>query len=118
GVKGSFDQAVAALGHLRDHGLATSVSTQLWSKSVGDLRGLLAVIAEAGAKSWQLQLSVAMGNASDNNVHLLQPYQMVDIFPLLDELYDEAGALGIRLILANNVGYFGPYEAKLRSVEP
>src|ERR1700682_4403394 len=59
-----------------------------------------------------------MGNASDNNVHLLQPYQMVDIFPLLDELYDEAGALGIRLILANNVGYFGPYEAKLRSVEP
>jgi radical SAM protein with 4Fe4S-binding SPASM domain len=118
GVKGSFDQAVRALGYLRDCGLQTSVSTQLWSKSIGDLRGLLAVIAEAGAKSWQIQLSVAMGNASDNNAHLLQPYQMVDIFPLLDELYDAAGALGIRLILANNVGYFGPYEAKLRSVEP
>lgn len=118
GVKGSFDQAVAALGHLRNCGLPTSVSTQLWSKSIGDLRGLLAVIAEAGAKSWQIQLSVAMGNASDNNVHLLQPHQMVDIFPLLDELYDAARALGIRMILGNNVGYFGPYEAKLRSVEP
>ena len=117
GVKGSFDQAVGALGHLRDCGLQTSVSTQLWSKSIGDLSGLLAVIAEAGVKSWQIQLSVAMGNAADNNVHLLQPHQMVDIFPLLDELYDEARALGVRMILANNVGYFGPYEAKLRSVE-
>jgi len=117
GVKGSFDQAIAALGHLRDCGLQTSVSTQLWSKSIGDLHGLLPVIAEAGAKSWQIQLSVAMGNASDNDMHLLQPYQMVDIFPLLDELYDAARALGVRMILANNVGYFGPYEAKLRSVE-
>ena len=118
GVKGSFDQAVAALGHLRENGLPTSVSTQLWSKSIGDLRGLLDVIAAAGASSWQIQLSVAMGNASDNNVHLLQPYQMVDVFPLLDALYDAAAARGVRLILANNVGYFGPYEAKLRSVEP
>jgi radical SAM protein with 4Fe4S-binding SPASM domain len=118
GFKGSFDQAIAALGHLRDNGLSSSVSTQLWSKSIGDLRGLLGVIAAAGAKSWQLQLSVAMGNASDNNSYLLQPYQMVDVFPLLNELYDEASALGVRLIVANNVGYFGPYEAKLRSVEP
>jgi radical SAM protein with 4Fe4S-binding SPASM domain len=118
GVKGSYDQAIAALGHLRDHGLPTSVSTQLWSRSLDDLHGLLDVIAEAGVKSWQIQLSVAMGNASDNNVHLLQPYQMLDIFPLLDKLYDAALAEGIRLILANNVGYFGPYEAKLRSVEP
>jgi radical SAM protein with 4Fe4S-binding SPASM domain len=116
GVKGSYDQAVAALGHLRDCGLPASVSTQLWSKSMGDLRGLLAVIAAEGVKSWQIQLSVAMGNASDNNEHLLQPFQMLEIFPLLSELYDEAAALGIRLILANNVGYFGPYEAKLRSV--
>jgi radical SAM protein with 4Fe4S-binding SPASM domain len=118
GVKGSFDQAIAALGYLRDNGLPTSVSTQLWSKSIDDLRGLLTVIAEAGAKSWQIQLSVAMGNGSDNNSYLLQPYQMIDVFPLLSELYDEASALGVRLILANNVGYFGPYEAKLRSVEP
>jgi radical SAM protein with 4Fe4S-binding SPASM domain len=118
GVKGSFDQAMLALGHLRNNGLATSVSTQLWSKSIGDLRGLLAVIADAGVKTWQIQLSVAMGNASDNNAFLLQPYQMVDIFPLLDEIYDEAQARGVRLIIANNVGYFGPYEAKLRSVEP
>lgn len=117
GVAGSFDQAVAALAHLKNVGLTRSVSTQLWSRSIGDLRGILAVIAEAGVKSWQIQLSVAMGHAADNNGYLLQPYRMLDIFPLLSDLYDEAEALGIRLILANNVGYFGPYEAKLRSVE-
>jgi radical SAM protein with 4Fe4S-binding SPASM domain len=118
GVKGSFDQAILALGHLRNCGLATSVSTQLWSGSIGDLRGLLEVIADAGVRTWQIQLSVAMGNAADNNSFLLQPYQMADIFPLLNEIYDEAKARGVRLIIANNVGYFGPYEAKLRSVEP
>jgi radical SAM protein with 4Fe4S-binding SPASM domain len=117
GVRGSFDQAFAALGHLRDHGIATSVSTQLWSRSIDDLRPLLPLIADAGVKSWQIQLSVAMGNAADNNSYLLQPYQMLDVFPLLNALYDEARERGIRLIIANNIGYFGPYEAKLRSVE-
>ena len=114
GVRGSFDQAIAALGHLRDNGLATSVNTQLWSQSIDDLRGLLPLLADAGVIAWQIQLSVAMGAASDNNTFLLQPYHMLDVFPLLSELWDEARTFGIRLIVGNNLGYYGPFEAKLR----
>ena len=117
GVPGSFEQAVAALRNLRKHGIKTTVNTQLWANSIGDLRGLLHVIANAGATTWQLQLTVAMGNAADHPEFLLQPYELIEIMPLIAELYDEAQALGVRVVLGNNVGYFGPFEAKLRSIE-
>jgi radical SAM protein with 4Fe4S-binding SPASM domain len=117
GVPGSFDQAIDALCNLRKHGIRTTVNTQLWVGSLGDLRELLHIIAEVGATAWQLQLTVAMGNAADHPEYLLQPYQMLEIMPLIAELYDEAMALGLRVVLGNNVGYFGPFEAKLRSIE-
>ena len=116
GVRGSFQYALDALGNARESGIATSVSTQLWSRSLADLPALLPIVAETGAISWQMQLSVAMGRASDNELFLLQPYQILDAFEILSRLYDEARERGIRLIIANNIGYFGPYEAKLRSV--
>jgi radical SAM protein with 4Fe4S-binding SPASM domain len=116
GLRGSFRHALDALRNARATGLATSVSTQLWSRSLADLPALLPIIADAGAKSWQIQLSVAMGRAADNEFFLLQPYQMLDAFEILSRLYDDARKNGIRLIIANNIGYFGPYEAKLRSV--
>src|SRR4051794_5953449 len=37
----------------------------------------------AGAANWQVQLTVAMGNAVDNPDLLLQPYQLLELMPLL-----------------------------------
>jgi len=59
------------------------------SNSLGDLRELLYIIARVGATTWQLQLTVAMGNAADHPEFLLQPYQILDVMPLIAELYDE-----------------------------
>lgn len=117
GVPGSFEQAIGALRNLHKHGIRTTVNTQLWVSSLGDLRELLHIIAQVGATTWQLQLTVAMGNAADHPEFLLQPYQILDVMPLIAELYDEALALGVRIVLGNNIGYFGPFEAKLRSIE-
>jgi radical SAM protein with 4Fe4S-binding SPASM domain len=117
GVPGSFDQAIGALRNLRKHGIRTTVNSQLWTDSLGDLRELLRIIAEIGVTTWQLQLTVAMGRAADHPEYLLQPHQMLEIMPLIADLYDEAMALGVRIVLGNNVGYFGPFEAKLRSIE-
>ena len=116
GVPGSFECALSALRNARNVGLATSVSTQLWSRSLAELPALLPIVAETGATSWQIQLTVAMGRAADNPELLLQPFQMLDVFEALAGLYDEARHSGVRLIIANNIGYFGPYETKLRSV--
>ena len=44
-------------------------------------------IVAAGAKYWQVQLTVAMGNAVDNSAILLQPHQIVTVVDKLAELY-------------------------------
>ena len=117
GVPGSFKQGVDALRYLRKHGIKTTVNTQLWKKSIADLPNLLDVIADVGAVAWQLQLTVAMGRAADHPDLLIQPYQLLEIMPKIAQLYDKALDLGVRVIIGNNIGYFGPFEAKLRSIE-
>ena len=116
GVKGSFDMAIDVLKRAREAGIGSSVNTQIGPATIPQLRELLYIIAAAGAQQWQIQLTVAMGNAVDNNELLLQPYQLDELFPLLAQLYDEASEMGIAMIVGNNIGYFGPYEYKLRNI--
>jgi Y-X(10)_GDL-associated radical SAM protein len=110
GVKGSFDRCIEALGHLRDHGIPYSVNTQITADVKDELRPLLHLLASLGVKNWQIQLTVAMGNAADNAELLLQPYQLLEFYPFFAELYEEALDLGVLIQPGNNIGYFGPYE--------
>src|ERR1700739_4589473 len=75
-----------------------------------DLPELMEIIIEIGAKQWQIQLTVAMGNAVDNDSLLLQPYRLLELMPLLSRLYREGVARGLLMVVGNNIGYFGPYE--------
>jgi len=109
-VRGSFDRAADTLRRARDAGLATSVNTQIGAETMADLPGLMEVVIGLGAKQWQIQLTVAMGNAADHDELLLQPYQVLDLMPLLAKLYQAAAARGLLMIVGNNIGYFGPYE--------
>ncbi|MBV8216661.1 MAG: GDL motif peptide-associated radical SAM/SPASM maturase [Verrucomicrobia bacterium] len=110
GVPGSFRAALDTLRRAKIAGLRTSVNTQIGSETLEDLPGLLPVIIDAGAKQWQVQLTVPMGNAADREELLLQPYQLLQIMPALAGLYHEAQNHGLLLIAGNNIGYFGPYE--------
>jgi Y-X(10)_GDL-associated radical SAM protein len=116
GVPGSFAQALRALKAFRAHGIGSTVNTQITSQTSADLPALLEIIADAGATAWQIQLTVAMGEAADHPELLLQPYQLLEFMPLLADLYDAAKARGVRIIPGNNIGYFGPYEHKWRSI--
>jgi radical SAM protein with 4Fe4S-binding SPASM domain len=51
-----------------------------------------------------------MGNAVDNSELLLQPYQLLDLMPLLADLYEHGRRNGVLVAPGNNVGYYGPYE--------
>ena len=82
-----------------------------------ELRELMHQVVDAGARNWQIQLTVAMGNAADNPELLLQPYQVLELMPLLAELHEEAMELGVVLQPANSIGYFGPYEHRWRVVD-
>jgi Y-X(10)_GDL-associated radical SAM protein len=109
-VRGSFARAVDTLRRAREAGLAISVNTQIGSETMADLPELMETIIAVGAKQWQIQLTVAMGNAVDNDDLLLQPYQLLELMPLLAKLYQAAAARGLLMIVGNNIGYFGPYE--------
>jgi Y-X(10)_GDL-associated radical SAM protein len=110
GVEGSYEAAMNAIRLMTKHGIRTSVNTQIGAEVMPHLRGMMHDFIDAGAKGWQIQLTVAMGNAADNEELLLQPYQLLELYPLLAELYVEGQRHGFVMRPGNNIGYFGPYE--------
>jgi radical SAM protein with 4Fe4S-binding SPASM domain len=118
GVEGSFRSAFEALKNLRAAGIRVACNTQINRLSVPDLPELLELIAAEGVHSWQIQLTVAMGRAADEPEVLLQPYDLLEFFPLLARLKERMAVLGVRLWPGNNIGYFGPYETLIKGTMP
>ena len=114
GVAGSFDKAMEALRNARKYGLTTSVNTQITSHVMPQLAEMQELFIEAGASHWQIQLTVAMGRAADNPELLLQPYELLELMPLLADLYKKGVDRGFLMQPGNNIGYFGPYESLWR----
>ncbi len=113
--EGSFERAFTALRALKHAGATISSNTQINRRTWRDLPELLERFAAVGIHAWQLQLTSPHGNAAEHTEVLLQPYELPEVFDLLAALSDRARKLGIRLIAANSVGYFGPYAQRLRS---
>jgi radical SAM protein with 4Fe4S-binding SPASM domain len=117
GVPGSWDQALAAIANLRAAGATVHVNTQINRLSMHELPELLPRLHAAGIRGWQLQITAPFGNAGDHPEILLQPHMFLELFDMLDRLVEEATRLGVKLWPANNLGYFGPLEAKLRKLQ-
>jgi radical SAM protein with 4Fe4S-binding SPASM domain len=118
GVKGSFDSAIAALGNLRDAGIAVTSNTQFNQASLREIPELFEVLAAQKIQAWQVQLTVAMGRAVDEPALLLEPYQMLEVMAMLARLKPRADEHKIRIWPGNNIGYFGPYETLLKGQMP
>ena len=110
GVKGSFKAALAAIDRLTKAGIIASCNTQIHRESMPQLPEIMETIIAAGARNWQIQLTVAMGRAVDNPHLLLQPYHLRELMPMLARLYEDGRRRGLRMQPGNNIGYFGPYE--------
>jgi Y-X(10)_GDL-associated radical SAM protein len=110
GVQGSFRAALDLLRRAKAAGLNTSVNTQIGSSTMAQLPSLMDAIIDVGVTHWQIQITVAMGNAVDHDDLLLQPYRVLELMPLLARLYREGLDRGLLMVVGNNIGYFGPYE--------
>ena len=110
GVPGSHDQAIRAVRDICDVGIEPGVNTQINALSMPQLPQIFDEIVAAGAKYWQVQLTVAMGNAVDNAAMLLQPHQIIDVVDCLASLYHKGRDVGLRLLPGNSIGYFGRHE--------
>lgn len=118
GVKGSYRAAIEAMRALSERKMRVSCNSQINRLSVPHLDSILESIAAVGVHSWQIQLTVPMGRAADEPDVLLQPYDLLELFPRLAELKKRCDELGVRMLPGNNIGYFGPYESTLRGYHP
>lgn len=118
GVRGAYEAALRAMDNARAVGLPVSTNTQINRLNLHELPEVLEQLIARGGHSWQIMLTVAMGRAVDEPELLLQPYDLLRLFPLLDRLKDRCDEAGVLLWPGNNLGYFGPHEHKLRGGLP
>lgn len=114
GKKGSWQWAFKTMSHLREVGIPFGCNTQINRLSAPEFPRIYERIRDAGAFAWQIQLTVPMGNAADNSDILLQPYELLDLYPMIARVVQRAKREGVRVQAGNNIGYYGPYERLLR----
>jgi radical SAM protein with 4Fe4S-binding SPASM domain len=114
--RGSFATASQALRLLKTAGaqIASNINVNRFNQD--DLEDLYAHLREVGISSWQVQLTAPLGRAADRPQMLLQPYDLLTLVPRIARLKQQARADRILLMPGNNLGYFGPEEALLRSL--
>lgn len=115
GAKGSWRSAVEAAQRVAASPMRLATNTQINKLSMPELPALADLLVEIGSKAWQIQLTVPMGRAADRPDLLLQPYDLLELFPLLVWIKQtKLVPNGVHLFPGNNIGYFGPYEQALR----
>ena len=117
GKPGSWDACFRSFANLRQAGIPITCNSQINRLSAPDLPLIYADILEAGCRAWQLAITVPMGRAADRPEILLQPSELLDLFPMLNELATWAHRDGLIFYPGNNIGYYGPYERHLRSMQ-
>jgi radical SAM protein with 4Fe4S-binding SPASM domain len=117
-LDGAYRTAVRGMQLCREIGLPFSVNTQVNRLSLPHLAHVFELLSGAGAHGWQVQLTVPAGRAADEPEVLLQPYDVLILFPILAELKQRADQAKIKFLAGNNLGYFGPYDHVLRELSP
>ncbi len=113
--RGSFASATAALDALHAANIPVAANTNVNRLNARDLEGLYEHLRAHHVRSWQVQLTAPLGRAADRADMLLQPWDLLDVMPRIAALKKRAFGDGVLVMPGNNLGYFGPEEALLRS---
>jgi radical SAM protein with 4Fe4S-binding SPASM domain len=103
---------------LRAAGIPVASNTQINRLNLGEIPELFERLVAESIHSWQMQLTVAMGRAADEDRLLLEPYQVLEVMPMLARIKQRADEAKVRVWAGNNIGYYGPYESVLRASFP
>jgi nif11-class peptide radical SAM maturase 3 len=115
GKEGAWRAAFKTMGHLATAGVLFGNNTQINRHSAPELPRIYETLRDAGSTAWQLQMTVPMGNAADNAEWLLQPAELLDVYPVLARIVRRSNAEGVTVLAGNNIGYYGPYENLFRA---
>lgn len=114
GRQGSWQWAFKTMSNLKEAGIRFGCNTQINRLSAPEFPRIYEHLRDAGIFAWQIQLTVPMGNAADNSEILLQPYELLDVYPMIARVAQQAKREGVQVQPGNNIGYYGPYERLLR----
>ena len=116
-VPGGFQACLDALDAAREVGMTATTNTQINQLNMGQLEQLAALFQRHAVRAWQVQLTVPMGRAADQPDWIVQPWMMLDIVQRLADIQRDAVSREVpfEVFAGNNIGYFGPHEAILRS---
>lgn len=117
-AKGSFQSATNALNFFKEAGCTTASNTNINRINKDDLEELYEHLKLNGISAWQVQITTPLGRASDRPNMILQPWDLIALIPRIAELKKRAYSDEILIMPGNNLGYFGPEEATLRSLTP
>lgn len=117
-MRGAYRAALATMERARAAGMRVACNTQLNRLSVPHLESIFEHITALPVYAWQIQLTVPMGRAADEPDVLLQPYDLLDLYPRLADYAVRCRERRVRLWPANNIGYFGPHESTIRGHYP
>ena len=102
GRQGSWKYAFKTMSHLKEAGIKFGCNTHINRLSAPEFPCIYEHIRDGGAIAWQIQLTVPMGNAADNADILLQPCELLDIYPMLARVARRAKREGVQLQPGNN----------------
>lgn len=118
--RGSHRAALDALEAGQRAGLELSANTQINRLNCEHLVEHAEDLQARGVKSWQVQLTVPMGRAADRPDWILEPWRVVEVIDTLAAIQLAAAerhrdGIPFNVCCGNNLGYYGPHEATLRS---
>ncbi|MFO0660067.1 MAG: radical SAM protein [Polyangiaceae bacterium] len=113
---GGFDAATRALDRMAQAGLTVFANTNFNRVNRNEVEAIYEHVKQHGASSWQVQITTPLGRAADRPNMILQPWDLLDLLPRLAAIKQRAFDEGFLVMPGNNLGYFGPEEALLRSL--
>lgn len=118
-VPGSYKKATEAIATIAAMpGIRVTANTQINRWSLAEIEPLFDKLCELGIEAWQVQITAAMGRAGDEDTMLLEPYDMLEVVPMVARLKQLGDTRGVVVWPGNNIGYFGPHEHTLRGTWP
>ncbi|MBI5529518.1 MAG: radical SAM protein [Deltaproteobacteria bacterium] len=111
--RGTFAKTVRALSFLADAGVSTAIMTTANKLNLAHLEETCGMAEKLGAASWRVQLGKSMGNLKDRDDWVLEPEDLLDLLPRLYRLESKGG---IRVHIGDSIGFYGPYDSRLRAM--
>ena len=109
---GSFKRVLAAFEQLRQAEIPIAVVTSVLEINFADLEPMYDLLVANEVGAWQIQIVTGMGNIAGKDELLLDPAKVGQITKFI---YEKRRRGELRIYAGDDVGYFDPYEAYLRS---